>query len=148
MSFVSSRVSPATRHFVRHYVEMVVVMFVGMGVLALPARWVIGAAGTTYAEAPALMFLSMGVTMTVPMVAWMRFRGHGWQPSAEMSGSMLVPTFAVIGLLGVGIVEDTGVLMAVEHVAMLVFMLGAMLLRPAEYAHGAHGRTRVEQVAA
>jgi hypothetical protein len=147
MSSPSSRVSPATRHFVRHYVEMVVVMFVGMGVLALPARWVVGAAGTSYAEAPALMFLSMAVTMTVPMVAWMRFRGHGWQPSAEMSGSMLVPTFAVIGLLGAGIVEDTGVLMAVEHVAMLGFMLGAMLLRSAEYTHGAHGRTRLERVA-
>jgi len=147
MSSPSSRVSPGTRRFVRHYVEMVVVMFVGMGVLALPARWVVGAAGTSYAEAPALMFLSMAVTMTVPMVAWMRFRGHGWQPSAEMSGSMLLPTVAVIALLGAGIVEDTGVLMAVEHVAMLAFMLGAMLLRPAEYTHGAHGRARVERVA-
>ena len=60
MSFVSSRVSPATRHFVRHYVEMVVVMFLGMGVLALPARWAVGAAGTSYAEAPALMFVGDG----------------------------------------------------------------------------------------
>jgi hypothetical protein len=136
---------PTTKHFVRHYVEMVVVMFVGMGVLALPARWVVGAAGTSYAEAPTLMFLAMGVTMTVPMVAWMRFRGHGWQASAEMSGSMLLPTSAVIGLLGAGIVEDTGVLMLGEHVAMLLFMFGAMLLRPGEYTHGA---PRVEQVAA
>jgi hypothetical protein len=140
--------SPATKHFIRHYVEMVVVMFVGMGVLALPARWVVGAAGTSYAEAPAVMFLSMAVTMTIPMVAWMRFRGHGWQPTTEMSGSMILPTVAVLGLLAAGIVEDTGVLMAGEHVAMLLAMLGAMLLRPAEYTHRAHGAARVEQVAA
>jgi hypothetical protein len=139
---------PTTKQFLRHYVEMVVVMFVGMGVLALPAGWVVGAAGTSYTEAPGLMFLSMAVTMTVPMVAWMRFRGHGWQPTTEMSGSMILPTLAVLGLLGAGIVEDTGVLMAGEHVAMLLAMLGAMLLRPAEYTHGAHGAARVEQVAA
>ena len=36
MSSLSSRVSPATRHFVRHYVEMVVAMFLGMVVLACP----------------------------------------------------------------------------------------------------------------
>jgi len=139
---------PTTKHFIRHYVEMVVVMFVGMGVLALPARWVVDAAGTSYTEAPGLMFLSMAVTMTLPMVAWMRFRGHGWQPTTEMSGSMILPTLAVLGLLGARIVEDIGVLMAGEHVAMLLAMLGAMLLRPAEYTHGAHGAARVEQVPA
>jgi len=139
---------PTTKHFIRHYVEMVVVMFVGMGVLALPARWVVDAVGTSYTEAPGLMFLSMAVTMTLPMVAWMRFRGHGWQPTTEMSGSMILPTLAVLGLLGARIVEDIGVLMAGEHVAMLLAMLGAMLLRPAEYTHGAHGAARVEQVPA
>jgi len=44
--------SPA-KHFARHYLEMVVAMFAGMAVLALPARWAVAAAGTSYAEAPA-----------------------------------------------------------------------------------------------
>src|SRR4029079_3395298 len=100
---------PTTKHFIRHYVEMVVVMFVGMGVLTLPARWVVDAVGTSYTEAPRLMFLSMAVTLTLPMVAWMRFRVHGWQPTTEMSGSMILPPLAVLGLLGAGIVDDTGV---------------------------------------
>ena len=32
-------------------------------------------------------------------------------------------------------VTDLGVLMVVEHVAMLLAMAGVMLLRPAEYMH-------------
>jgi hypothetical protein len=131
--------SLATRHFVRHYVEMVVVMFVGMGVLALPAQWLLGAFGTSYAElGDGSMLFGMAVTMTVPMVAWMRFRGHSARANAEMAASMVLPTFAVVGLLGAGIVEDAGVLMLGEHVAMLLSMFAAMLLRFDEYAHGHH----------
>jgi hypothetical protein len=73
----------STRHFVRHYVEMLL----GMLVLGGPAMLALGAAGVSSAElkaeAPALLLLGMGVTMTVPMVAWMRHRGHGWAPSNE-----------------------------------------------------------------
>ena len=32
---------------------------------------------------------------------------------------MFLPTFAVIGLLGAGLVTDIGVLMVIEHVVML-----------------------------
>jgi hypothetical protein len=136
-------VSPATRHFVRHYAEMVVAMFLGMAVLGVPAGWAMGAVGTSWSElhadAPALMLLGMAVTMTVPMVAWMRHRGHGPRANVEMSAAMFLPTFAVIALLWGGLVDDIGVLLGVEHVAMLLSMLAAMLLRPAEYAHGRHG---------
>jgi len=140
--------SPAKR-FIRHYLEMVVAMFAGMAVLSMPARWAVAAAGTSYDAAPALMFLSMAVTMTVPMVAWMRYRGHGRRANTEMSASMFLPTFAVIVLLWAGVLEDIGALMVLEHVAMLASMLGVMLLRPAEYTCGVHGRRAVgEQVAA
>ena len=131
------------RHFVRHYVEMVVAMFAGMGVLMLPTGWVLSALGTSWSalhhEAPALMLLVMAVTMTVPMVGWMRYRGHGWQANAEMSASMFLPAFGVAGLLWSGLVADVGALLVIEHVAMLLSMLVAMLLRPAEYTHHAHG---------
>jgi len=126
--------SPAKR-FIRHYLEMVVAMFAGMAVLSMPARWAVAAAGTSYDAAPALMFLSMAVTMTVPMVAWMRYRGHGRRANIEMSASMLVPTFAVMALQLTGIAEDIAALLVVEHVAMLLGMLGVMLARPAEYTH-------------
>jgi hypothetical protein len=132
--------SASTRHFVRHYVEMVVVMFLGMAVLALPVDGAMSLAGTSYAElGDGAMLFGMAVTMTAPMVAWMRFRGHSARVNAEMAASMLLPTFAAIGLLRAGIVGDAGVLMLGEHVAMLLGMLAAMLLRFDEYAHGHHG---------
>jgi ABC-type glycerol-3-phosphate transport system permease component len=80
----------------------------------------------------------MGVTMTVPMVAWMRYRGHGWAASNEMAASMLIPTAGVIALLGAGMVTDLGTLLAIEHVVMLPSMLVAMLLRRDEYSGGHH----------
>jgi len=139
-------VSPATKHFVRHYAEMVVAMFLGMAILALPARAVLAAAGTSWSElGTGAMFLGMAVEMTIPMVAWMRYRGHGWRPCNEMAAAMLLPTFAAIALLQTG--ADSGALMLAEHVAMLLGMLVAMLLRPAEYTHGAHAE-HVEAVAA
>ena len=138
--------SQSTKHFARHYAEMVVAMFVGMGVLSFPADRGLDAIGAT---SDAFMFLGMATTMTIGMVAWMIHRGHGWRANLEMSASMFVPTFAVIGLLWAEVMTDLGALMVVEHVAMLLAMAGVMLLRPAEYTCGVHGRRAVgEQVAA
>jgi hypothetical protein len=120
------------KHFLRHYGEMVLAMFLGMAILGLPADWIMGSVG---ADSDAFMFLEMATTMTVPMVGWMIYRGHGWRANAEMSASMYVPTFAVIGLLTSGLLTDVGVLMVTEHVAMLLAMAGVMLLRPDEYIH-------------
>jgi hypothetical protein len=46
-----------------------------------------------------MMLLSMGLTMTVPMVAWMRYRGHAWRPTNEMAASMLIPTVVTMALV-------------------------------------------------
>jgi hypothetical protein len=131
--------SPSFRHFARHYVEMLVAMFLGMAVLGLPASMALDALGMSSSElrndAPALLLFGMGVTMTVPMAGWMRYRGHGWQPSMEMAASMLIPTVGVIALLWGGLVTDLGTLLVIEHVVMLPSMLVAMLLRRDEYTH-------------
>jgi hypothetical protein len=52
-----------------------------------------------------------------------------------MAASMMVPTLAVVALLGFGLVEDVGALLVIEHVVMLPAMLAVMLLRRDEYAH-------------
>jgi hypothetical protein len=78
----------------------------------------------------------------------MRYRGHGWPASAEMSASMFIPAFGTIALLWGGLVEDIGALMLIEHVAMLPSMLMAMLLRREEYSGGAHVYSQVKRVAA
>ena len=131
--------SQSTKHFARHYAEMVAAMFLGMAILGLPADRALHALGAT---SDAFMFLGMATTMTVPMVGWMRYRGHGWRANTEMSASMFVPAFAVVGALTTGILTDTGVLMLVEHVVMLLAMAGVMLMRPAEYIHH-HGPAQV-----
>jgi flagellar biosynthetic protein FliP len=125
-------ITKAARNFIRHYVEMLVAMALGMLVLGLPLSMVLS-------DPPAAHLLGMAFAMTVPMVAWMRYRGHGWAPASEMAASMFVPTFAAIGLRWGGLVEDVDVLLGIQHVAMLPSMLVAMLLRRDEYTgHAGH----------
>jgi len=130
----------STRRFFLHYVEMIAAMFIGMFALSKPADLLFSALGaSTSSQHPAMMLFSMGVTMTVPMIAWMRFRGHAWRPTNEMAASMLIPTFAAMALAAAGVMNG-GALMGIEHVAMLAGMLIAMLLRRDEYSGGdAHG---------
>jgi hypothetical protein len=136
------RTSRAT-HFARHYVEMVVAMFLGMFVLGAPLAALLGVAGVDVSswqtDARELMLLGMAFTMSVPMAAWMRYRGHGWAPVWEMTASMFVPSFAAIGLLWAGTVNDTDALLYIQHIGMFPSMLVVMLLRLDEYTgHAGH----------
>src|SRR3954449_13468947 len=126
--------SASTRHFARHYVEMVIAMFLGMAVLGAPAGLVVDYG------VPDQMVDAMAITMTIPMAAWMRYRGHGWPATLEMSAAMIVPALGVIALVVAAVVTDLGALMALEHVVMLAAMLAAMLLRREEYTGHAHAQ--------
>ena len=130
------------RHFLRHYAEMVVVMFLGMAVLGLAAGLALGAFDSSWADlrddAPAAMLGLMAFTMTAPMSAWMARMGHSVRANLEMAASMIVPTIAVIGLLAIGAVSDVGTLLVLEHVLMLAGMFAVMLLRPEEYSGHHH----------
>ncbi len=129
------------RHFLRHYAEMVVVMLLGMAVLGMPLGAALDAIVAGATEEPAVMLLGMGLTMTVPMVAWMRLKhGHGWRASNEMAASMIVPTLLAIAAHAAGVASLDTILLA-EHVVMLAAMYGVMLLRPSEYAGHAHHAT-------
>lgn len=131
--------APATpvRTFVRHYAEMLVAMFLGMFVLGFALAAPLALAGVDVArwdtDRPALYLLWMAFTMTVPMVAWMRYRGHRWRLGGEMAAAMLVPTFVAIGLLWAGDGSDRHGPMMLQHIGMFPSMLVAMLLRRDEY---------------
>jgi hypothetical protein len=128
----------STYRFLRHYAEMVAVMFAGMYALMPPTGAILGALGTSWSGlSPAMNTFVMALTMTVPMVAWMRYRGHAWRPNAEMAASMLIPTFAVMAVFWAGLAN--GGLMVPEHAGMLTCMLVAMLLRRDQYSCAAHG---------
>jgi hypothetical protein len=134
----SSPESPSIGRFIRHYFEMVLAMLLGMAILGLPAVALLQAFGSSLSElessAPAVYLIGMAVTMTIPMVAWMRYRGHGWSPSLEMAGAMFAPAFAVVALLAVGVLTNFDTLMMIEHIVMFPLMLVVMALRWDEYA--------------
>ena len=68
--------------------------------------------------------------MTVPMVGVDALPRPRSAASNEMAASMFIPSFAVIGLLAAGAVTDIGVLMIIEHVAMLLGDVGGDAAAP------------------
>jgi hypothetical protein len=83
-----------------HFLEMQILMVLGMvmfGMLAdqLRASPSFGAAFRSGAD---LAILGDGLFMSVPMVAWMLWRGHDRRHSLEMGAFMLVPGLAIIAL--------------------------------------------------
>jgi flagellar biosynthetic protein FliP len=117
--------------FGRHYLEMVLAMAAGMMVYAMAFGR--GMAFTSYGDEAV-----MAAFMTAPMVAWMRYRGHGWRQCAEMATAMLVPTaVVVVALVGRNDVSGRAIGMA-SHAAMLLGMLALMVARRAEYARAGH----------
>jgi hypothetical protein len=125
--------------FVRHLVEMAVAMGIGMVVYALlVSGLLIAAGGGSYRAArvdqPALFALGMALSMSVPMVAWMRARGHGWRSSAEMTAAMFGPAVVLIVCHRLGAVSAAW-LCPIACMAMIPAMTGAMALRLDEYTH-------------
>ncbi len=121
--------------FVRHYLEMVVAMFVSMGVLAAASAGAEALTGLELPASPEFAAIKMAFDMSLGMVVWMRYRGHGWAASNEMAASMMIPSVAVVGLLAAGVVVETGTLLAIQHVVMFPAMLAVMFLRLDEYTH-------------
>lgn len=128
-------------HFWRHFVQMLVAMIVGMAVLGVPFRAILGALGYTWSEAvarlPEVVCVVMTFNMAVGMAAWMRFRGHGWRASAEMTVAMYTATAITLAMYWLHVISSDP-LIGVMHVLMVPAMLFAMLYRRAEYAYSHH----------
>ena len=130
--------------FAAHYVEMVLAMAAGM--LVLYPAWTVAITGTSpvsvlrSVEVDALV---MATAMSVPMVAWMRHRGHAWAPAWEMSLAMYAGFLVLYPLLWAGLLSEAAV-MTHGHVLMLGFMLLSMLRRRHEYTAGHHDRRRAD----
>ena len=138
MTTVTTTPAPAhrsRRRFIRHFGEMLLAMFLGMGVLGGLAALAFSSAGSSLGDqSGAVQVLLMGFNMTVPMVAWMAYRGHDRARSAEMAGSMIVPSAIAAGLAAAGALDDHGALM-LQHIVMIPAMLGVMLARYEHYSH-------------
>jgi hypothetical protein len=125
--------------FLRHYLEMVAAMFVGMVVLGGAVRGVLAVAGLEFpAQYPELVALEMAFGMSAGMVVWMRHRGHGWASTLEMAGAMFAPAVALFPLLWLGVTSGDSLLL-LEHLAMFPLMFLVMLRRRGEYGGSSHG---------
>jgi hypothetical protein len=121
--------------FIRHFGEMLLAMSVGMIVLGGLAELGFVATGSNLTDASGAVQASiMGFNMTVPMVAWMKYRGHDWARNAEMAASMVIPTLAAVTLAVTSAAGATGAL-TLQHGVMIPAMLGVMLWRYDHYAH-------------
>jgi hypothetical protein len=125
--------------FLRHYLEMVAAMLVGMVVLGAAVRGVLALTGREPpAQYPELAALEMAATMSVGMVAWMRHRGHGWASTLEMAGAMFAPAVALFPLLWLSVITGDS-LLVLEHLVMFPLMYLVMRRRRAEYGGSSHG---------
>jgi hypothetical protein len=119
---------------------MVLVMLAGMfvlgGVLLAIAAALGASPGDLRDDAPALVLLGMGLSMTAPMVWWMDRRGHSWAANRAMALAMFLPALTMVVLLASGAVTDLDTLLGIEHTVMFPAMLVAMLPYRREYTHG------------
>ena len=81
---------------------------------------------------PVQALLVMAVSMTVPMVAWMRHRHHGWRNSGEMGAAMVLPVIPFICLVVFDVTK--GAVCSLYCLATVLAMLGVMLYRRDEHS--------------
>jgi len=134
----------------RHLAEMTLAMMLGMCVLGMAFRAIhIAVFGTGFDAAwhrhTELAVFAMTFNMTLPMVLWMRHRGHSWQRCGEMAAAMLILACGLLALFWVGALSTQAVL-PLEMALMIPAMVAVMLLRYDEYAaHAVSGASAAER---
>jgi len=118
------------RHLVRHSLEMLVVMLIGMVVLGL-VKQLVWPSLNLYS---AVGVLVIATDMAISMGAWMRVRGHSWRGIAEMSAAMYGPFIVLLVPYWTKAISGAE-LMAWGHLLMLPAMALVMYRRPADYLH-------------
>ena len=121
------------RKFVWHLGGMFLAMVVGMAALDVVFEGTLTLAGTSYAavedDAPAAVALILMFNMTVPMLLWMRIRGHEASEVSEMSVAMVVVGAMTVFLLWLAVI-DAAAICGIECGLMIPAMVAAMLLHP------------------
>ena len=142
MTTTTKRAPPSTflrkvGHFLWHYVQMCMACCVGgvtLGIAFFGGAALIGYPDLIV-QAPFFSTLVLAIILTVPMVAWMRFRHHEWRPSLEMGSATMGLGIALIALGAIGLVPASGMFEWVASLACPV-MLIPMVLRLNLYTGG------------
>ena len=117
-------------HFIRHPLEMLLAMVVGMGVLGFVALRAAGMVGYTdpLHQIPEVSAFVMAFNMALPMAIWMRYRSMDWVPISEMSGAMFAEVILLISMVWLGLYPVSKLILW-QH----VLMVPAMIIIPMLY---------------
>jgi flagellar biosynthetic protein FliP len=133
------------RHFWRHFLEMSLVMGAGMFAFAflfMVSLNLVVEREITWEEAlvnfPEHTLLAVAIGMSLPMIPWMRHRGHSKRSAHEMAAVMaaLVIPFVCLALLNVVDGAQCGLYCAAGFIGMFALML----YRRADYLSEPGGR--------
>ena len=124
--------------FLWHYAEMLLAMGIGGFLFSQLLRQIPESSSyaTAFARGTYLRAIVSSLFMTVPMVAWMMIRGHGWRHSWEMTGAMLGPVAAIIVLRMLGVDAYLPWIAKINCPAMDLSMLVYMLYHRDHYTGG------------
>jgi hypothetical protein len=133
-------------HFLLHFVQMCVVMCVGGSILTVLVFWAAALIGypDLRQQFPELSLLVIAFNYSLPMAAWMRFRGMEWRPTLEMSGATIGLGILLIGIAWLGIVPKSSLLQwqlgfcGLACPVMLVVMLFRLDLYTGRKGHHTH----------
>jgi hypothetical protein len=119
--------------FWRHFLQMLAAMVVGMIATGAIFLSVVGLKtwDQVLLQYPTQALLAMAAGMTIPMVAWMLFRGMGARNSAEMAAAMVLPVIPFLCLVWFDVTKSAQC--GAYCLLTIVAMLGLMFYRRSQY---------------
>jgi hypothetical protein len=128
----------AVATFFLHFLEMSIAMGVGMAIFGPVKAAMVAQGYTILLDRSSIDYQAwMNLFMVVPMVLWMRARGHGWRHGVEMGAAMIVPVAAILFVCSLGIEQTVPwFTVSLTGIAMFAGMLGYMLYRRDMYTGG------------
>jgi hypothetical protein len=130
-----------TGYFIWHLLEMCLAMCIGG--IPLIILFFVGAAKIGYPDlfqqSPELSVLVVGFILSLPMTAWMRFRGHAWRPTLEMASTTIILAILLVGLGRLGILARSSLFEWLTRFACPIMII-PMLFRLEMYtgSHASH----------
>jgi hypothetical protein len=124
--------------FVLHFIQMCLVMCAGGVLLSLLFFGSAALLGYSNLDqlAPELTVLVIAISLSLPMLAWMRFMGMGWRPTLEMSGATMVAGLLLITAYRLDLVARSELIPLQTGLLACPLMLLVMLFRFRLYSVG------------
>ncbi|MDQ0732368.1 hypothetical protein [Arthrobacter sp. B1I2] len=122
----------AIGRFVLHFIQMCLVMCAGavlLGLLFFGSAALLGYSNLDQ-RAPELTVLVIAISLSLPMLAWMRFiMGMAWRPTLEMAGSTMVAGLLLIVAYRLDLVARSELIPLQTGLLACPLMLLVMLFR-------------------